>query len=166
MADQKPDVQQDSDRIKPELTPDRRRVRIRPARIHNAQMSNDQAPAFQPLTGVYEPSAIQQLLDGRFLVVEDEKSHPLSLITIGADGSVDTTALTALASSRDRAQVIAVGEYRPRLREVPGALVLRLHIARIERIDWRHQRDSIHDIQASTLQEIDLVRVVRQQPDA
>jgi hypothetical protein len=31
----------------------------------------------------------------RFLVVEDEKSHPLSLVTIGADGSVDTTALTA-----------------------------------------------------------------------
>jgi Protein of unknown function (DUF3616) len=52
-------------------------------------------PAFQPLTGIYEPSAIQQLPDGRFLVVEDEKSHPLSLVTIGADGRVDTTALTA-----------------------------------------------------------------------
>lgn len=58
-------------------------------------MTNDQAPAFQPLTGIYEPSAIQQLPDGRFLVVEDEKSHPLSLVTIDADGSVDTTALTA-----------------------------------------------------------------------
>lgn len=45
-------------------------------------------PAFQPLTGVYEPSAIQQLADGRFLVVEDEKTHPLSLLTIHSDGRV------------------------------------------------------------------------------
>jgi hypothetical protein len=58
-------------------------------------MTNEEALAFQPLTGVYEPSAIQQLPDGRFLVVEDEKSHPLSLVSIGADGSVETTALTA-----------------------------------------------------------------------
>jgi len=70
-------------------------VRIRAARVHNAQMTSDQAPAFQPLTGIYEPSAIQQLPDGRFLVVEDEKSHPLSLVTIGAEGSVDSKALTA-----------------------------------------------------------------------
>lgn len=41
---------------------------------------------FQPLTGLYEPSAIQQLADGRFLVVEDEKKHPFSLMTIGAAG--------------------------------------------------------------------------------
>ena len=53
------------------------------------------APTFQPLTGIYEPSGIQQLPDGRFLVVEDEKRHPLSLVTIGADGRVDSTELTA-----------------------------------------------------------------------
>jgi hypothetical protein len=53
------------------------------------------APAFQALTGIYEPSAIQQLPDGRFLVIEDEKDHPLSLVTIGADGKVKTAALTA-----------------------------------------------------------------------
>ena len=53
------------------------------------------APAFQPLTGIYEPSAIQQLPDGRFLVVEDEKEHPLSLVTLSADGTVKTAALTA-----------------------------------------------------------------------
>jgi len=47
------------------------------------------------LTGIYEPSAIQQLTDGRFLVVEDEEDHPLSLVTIGADGSVTTASLTA-----------------------------------------------------------------------
>ena len=58
-------------------------------------MTNAQAPAFSPLTGIFEPSAIQQLPDGRFLVVEDEKSHPLSLVTIGADGTVDSTSLTA-----------------------------------------------------------------------
>jgi hypothetical protein len=58
-------------------------------------MTNELGPAFQPLTGIFEPSAIQQLPDGRFLVVEDEKSHPLSLVIIGADGSVDSTALSA-----------------------------------------------------------------------
>lgn len=58
-------------------------------------MTDEQDPAFQLLTGIFEPSAIQQLQDGRFLVVEDEKSHPLSLVTIGADGSVDSTALSA-----------------------------------------------------------------------
>jgi hypothetical protein len=58
-------------------------------------VTNEHGPAFQLLTGIFEPSAIQQLPDGRFLVVEDEKSHPLSLVTIGADGSVDSTALSA-----------------------------------------------------------------------
>lgn len=46
------------------------------------------------LTGIYEPSAIQQLPDGRFLVVEDEKKHPFSLVTINPDGSVNTTQLS------------------------------------------------------------------------
>ena len=45
-------------------------------------------PQFLPLTGLYEPSAIQQLPDGRFLVVEDEKEHPFSLVTLSADGTV------------------------------------------------------------------------------
>ena len=58
-------------------------------------MTNKVAPAFQPLTGVHEPSAILQLPDGRFLVVEDEQSHPLSLVTIDAAGGVETVALKA-----------------------------------------------------------------------
>jgi len=58
-------------------------------------VTNKEAPAFQPLTGVHEPSAILQLPDGRFLVVEDEQSHPLSLVTIDAAGSVETVALKA-----------------------------------------------------------------------
>ncbi len=75
-------------------------------------------------------------------------------------------ASAALASRRDGAWVNALRLGPWRMREVPGALVLRLHIARIERIDGRQQRDPVHDIQASTPQEVDLVRVVGQQPDA
>lgn len=54
-------------------------------------MQADRPLAFLPLTGIYEPSAIQQLADGRFLVVEDEKSHPLSLLAIDSDGEVSVT---------------------------------------------------------------------------
>lgn len=46
----------------------------------------DGTGAFRPLTGIYEPSAIVQLADGRFLVVEDEKDHPFALLTLSADG--------------------------------------------------------------------------------
>jgi hypothetical protein len=46
------------------------------------------------LTGIYEPSAVQQLPDGRFLVVEDEKKHPFSVVTINPDGSVSATPLS------------------------------------------------------------------------
>ena len=49
---------------------------------------------FQPLTGVYEPSGIQQLADGRFLVVEDEEEHALSLLRISG-GRISHTALRA-----------------------------------------------------------------------
>ena len=52
------------------------------------------APTFRELTGIYEPSAIQQLPDGRFLVVEDEKARPFSLVTIGGDASIASAALT------------------------------------------------------------------------
>ncbi len=56
-------------------------------------MTLNNIPVFQALTGIYEPSAIQQLADGRFLVVEDEKQYPLSLVTIRSDGSVSSTPL-------------------------------------------------------------------------
>jgi hypothetical protein len=55
---------------------------------------------FQPLTGVFEPSAIQQLADGRFLVVEDEKEHPFCLVTLGAQG-VSSVALAPATSDVD-----------------------------------------------------------------
>jgi hypothetical protein len=58
-------------------------------------MTNDQASAFQPLPGTYEPSAIVQLPDGRFLVVEDEKDHPLHVLTFAVDGHIASAELTA-----------------------------------------------------------------------
>ncbi|MBA4176219.1 MAG: hypothetical protein C0505_06630 [Leptothrix sp. (in: Bacteria)] len=58
-------------------------------------MNVDAVPEFRPLTGIFEPSAIHQLPDGRFLVVEDERDHPLSVFTLGVDGEVETEALTA-----------------------------------------------------------------------
>ncbi|MBT9612241.1 MAG: DUF3616 domain-containing protein [Burkholderiales bacterium] len=57
-------------------------------------MTLNNPPMFQPLTGIYEPSAIQQLADGRFLVVEDEKQYPFSLVTISSTGSVSSIPLS------------------------------------------------------------------------
>lgn len=56
-------------------------------------MTLNSTPEFRTLTGLYEPSAIQQLSDGRFLVLEDEKEHPFSLVAIGPDGTVASTPL-------------------------------------------------------------------------
>ncbi len=57
-------------------------------------MTPNNTLTFQTLTGIYEPSAIQQLADGRFLVLEDEKQHPFSLVTISPAGSVSSTPLS------------------------------------------------------------------------
>ena len=59
----------------------------------NAPMTPNIPPTFQPLANLYEPSAIQQLPDGRFLVVEDEKDHSFSLVTIAANGNVSSQSL-------------------------------------------------------------------------
>jgi len=50
-------------------------------------------PTFHALTGIYEPSAIQQLPDGRFLAVEDEKLSPFSLVTLSADSPISSAPL-------------------------------------------------------------------------
>ncbi len=50
-------------------------------------------PTFQPLTNLYEPSAIQQLPNGRFLVVEYEKDHSSSRANLSANGDVSTKSL-------------------------------------------------------------------------
>jgi Protein of unknown function (DUF3616) len=57
-------------------------------------MSSSTAPTFRPLSGIYEPSAVQQLPDGRFLVVEDERRRPFSTFTIDDNGKVRSAALT------------------------------------------------------------------------
>ncbi|MCB1734115.1 MAG: DUF3616 domain-containing protein [Gammaproteobacteria bacterium] len=45
------------------------------------------SPIFRPLPGLFEPSAVQQLPDGRFFAVEDEKDAPFSTFRIAADGT-------------------------------------------------------------------------------
>ena len=57
-------------------------------------MTQSTTSIFQELTGLFEPSAVEQLPDGRFLVVEDEKQHPLSLVAISAGGIVTSKALS------------------------------------------------------------------------
>ena len=39
-------------------------------------------------TDIYEPSAVQQLPDGRVLVVEDESTRAISIMTLGDDGTL------------------------------------------------------------------------------
>jgi hypothetical protein len=58
-------------------------------------------PSFRTLPGVYEPSAIQQLPDGRFVVVEDDSTQPLSVITIDAEGRVSSAPLVMDAVKRE-----------------------------------------------------------------
>lgn len=56
---------------------------------------------FITLTGIFEPSAIQQLPDGRFLVVEDEQAYPFSLVTIRPDGTSGSTPLVTQSQDAD-----------------------------------------------------------------
>lgn len=56
---------------------------------------------FAPLPEIYEPSAIQQLPDGRFLVAEDEVAHPFSLLTITNAGSSSRRPLLAQSAEGD-----------------------------------------------------------------
>ena len=56
---------------------------------------------FKTLNGVYEPSAVQQLQDGRFLVAEDEKEFPFSLVSIHLDGTTTATPLVIEAGAAD-----------------------------------------------------------------
>ncbi|MBP9906136.1 MAG: DUF3616 domain-containing protein [Rhodoferax sp.] len=56
-------------------------------------MKTSSVPTFLRMTGLYEPSAIQQLADGRFLVVEDEKQHSFSLVNIGLENDFESKPL-------------------------------------------------------------------------
>ena len=68
---------------------------------HQNSRNFPHALMFLPLTGVYEPSAIQQLPDGRFLVVEDEKAHPFSMVTIRPDGTSSSVPLVTKTQDAD-----------------------------------------------------------------
>ena len=48
---------------------------------------------FRKFEQIYEPSGVQQLPDGRFVVVEDEAVHPMSVFTLQPDGNVAEQAL-------------------------------------------------------------------------
>ncbi|MEN8129931.1 MAG: DUF3616 domain-containing protein [Pseudomonadota bacterium] len=48
---------------------------------------------FRKSEGIYEPSGVVQLLDGRMVIAEDEASHPLSIMSLDADGTVQVVPL-------------------------------------------------------------------------
>lgn len=52
------------------------------------------------LTDVYEPSAVQQLPDGRVLVVEDEEHRAMNLLTVEPDGSLVENQVASLQMTR------------------------------------------------------------------
>jgi hypothetical protein len=43
---------------------------------------------FRKFEQIYEPSGVQQLPDGRFVVIEDEASHPMGVFSLEAGGKV------------------------------------------------------------------------------
>ena len=49
--------------------------------------------AYRQFDSIYEPSGVQQLPDGRVIVVEDEKLKSISAITLDEDGGVEATVL-------------------------------------------------------------------------
>lgn len=57
---------------------------------------------FRPFSLIYEPSGVQQIADGRFVVVQDEAAYSLDLFGLGSDGTVSEKPLYRAASrSRD-----------------------------------------------------------------
>lgn len=52
------------------------------------------------LVGVYEPSAVQQLPDGRVLVVEDEAERAMNVLNVATDGSLTENAVASLQLTR------------------------------------------------------------------
>ncbi len=57
--------------------------------VHCAAEGSDESrhdgsrPGFRRLAGIYEPSGVTQLADGRLLVVEDERARPFALLSAG-----------------------------------------------------------------------------------
>ena len=64
--------------------------------LSGCSYSAEEIPAFKNFRKfelIYEPSGVQQLPDGRFLVVEDEAAHPLDVFSLEPDGGVSEKAL-------------------------------------------------------------------------
>ena len=55
----------------------------------------------QPCGALSEPSGVVQLLDGRLLVVEDEKKNPLRLLSLKKDGTVSVQSLNTTQTLAD-----------------------------------------------------------------
>ena len=60
--------------------------------------SEESSRGFRRLPGLYEPSGVAQLTDGRLLVVEDERARPFALLSPG-DGELPFRVESARASS-------------------------------------------------------------------
>lgn len=54
---------------------------------HGAEASRSPSE-FLPFERIYEPSAVQQLPDGRFIVLEDERSQAIDILTLDANGDL------------------------------------------------------------------------------
>ena len=52
------------------------------------------------LNAVYEPSAVQQLPDGRVLVAEDEEQRAMNIMTVAPDGSLSENPVASLQLTR------------------------------------------------------------------
>lgn len=72
-------------------------------------------PEFRRLTGIFEPSGIHQLADGRFVVVEDEERCPFSLLVLHPDGTSSSLPLNIATQA-------VGGEPRP-LNDLEGVTV-------------------------------------------
>ena len=55
---------------------------------------------FESLPGLFEPSGVQQLPDGRFLVIEDEKEFPFCLFSFDGDGRIAGPPVTLAAPDK------------------------------------------------------------------
>ena len=60
---------------------------------NSASATSDEGPELQQFQTIYEPSGVQQLPDGRILVIEDENLAPFSILTLDDDGKISARAL-------------------------------------------------------------------------
>ena len=70
-------------------------IMLKPEPADPAGQMNEPARVgrFPLASGIYEPSGVLQLNDGRLLVVEDEASHPFTVLTFNPDGGIGSLQL-------------------------------------------------------------------------